>query len=265
MRSGVSTACLYPLEAEKAFRSIAENGVALTEIFVNSDCELHDPYLSEFLAIQKEYGVTVCSVHPYTCGIEPMMLFTEYERRLEDMLKYYGRFFEFMNKLGAEFFVLHGNKPQNPCSDEFYFERFAAVQRRAKSYGVTVVQENVSRCTSRSLDFLKKMAAALGDAAKFVLDTKQAHRSGEDPVEIAEALGTHIAHVHFSDYGAKGDCLKFGEGEYDNLKLFNALKKSGYNGSVIIELYSNGYDSPADLCENCRKLGGFLEKHGFAQ
>ena len=70
--------------------------------------------------MQKEYGIDVVSVHPFTCGIEPMMLFTAYERRVTDMLDYFKRFFEYMNDFGAKYFVLHGNKNQNFCEDEMF-------------------------------------------------------------------------------------------------------------------------------------------------
>lgn len=106
-----------------------------------------------------------------------MMLFTAYERRVTDMLDYYKRFFEYMNLFGARFFVLHGNKPQNPFPDEKYFERYLKLQETAERFGICVVQENVVRCVSGSIDFLKKMKAALGDKAAFVLDIKQSRRS----------------------------------------------------------------------------------------
>ena len=260
MKAGLSTACMYPMELEKAFRQLAESGAKTAEIFVNSHCELSDPYLSEMLAVQKEYGVDVVSVHPFTCGIEPMMLFTAYERRVTDMLDYYKRFFEYMNLFGAKFFILHGNKPQNPFPDEKYFERFLKLQETAEQFGVCAVQENVVRCVSGSLDFLVEMKNALGDKAAFVLDIKQSHRSGRDPLEMVRALGSNIKHVHFSDFGAAGDCLKFGFGEYDNLALFNELKKFGYEGSLIIELYNSSHNGAADLAENCRALNDFLAK-----
>lgn len=263
MKAGLSTACMYPTEVEKAFRQLAESGARTAEIFVNSHCELSDPYLGEMLAVQKEYGVDVVSVHPYTCGIEPMMLFTAYERRVVDMLDYYKRFFEYMNLFGAKFFILHGNKNQNPFPDEKYFERFFRLQETAEQFGVRAVQENVSRCTSGSLDFLVKMKEALGDKAAFVLDTKQAHRSGTTPLDMVRALGGSIKHVHFSDFGAVGDCLKFGFGEYDNLTLFSELKRCGYEGSIIIELYLNSHDGAADLTENCRVLNDFLIKNNL--
>ncbi len=263
MIAGISTACLYPTEIEKAFRQLAENGIKTAEIFVNSHCELYDPYREEMLTVQKEYGVDVVSVHPYSCSIEPIMLFTVYERRLADMLEYYKRFFEYMNFFGARYFILHGNKPQNPFPDEKYVERYLILQETAEQFGVCVLQENVARCTSRDLNFLVKMKEALKDKAAFVLDVKQAHRSGYDPLETVRALGENIRHVHFSDYGKAGDCLKFGFGEYDNFALFSELKKYGYDGNVIIELYKGSHDGAKDLAENCGKLNDFLAKNNF--
>lgn len=263
MKAGVSTACLYPMVLEKAFQSLAETGVRTTEIFVNSHCELSGTYKSEMLAMQKDYGIDVVSVHPFTCGIEPMMLFTAYERRVEDMLDYYKRFFEYMNGFGAKFFVLHGNKNENFIEDEDYFERFVRLQDTAESFGVRVVQENVSRCTGGSLDFLVKMKNALGDKACFVLDLKQAHRAGNDPTEMVKALGCNIKHVHFSDCGKAGDCLKFGFGEYDNKAFFTALKEQGYEGSVVLELYRNGFGEVAELAENCVEMQNYLDKFDY--
>lgn len=260
MKAGVSTACLYPMVLEKAFLTLAQTGVKTTEIFVNSHCELSDPYKKEMLAVQKEYGIDVVSVHPFTCGIEPMMLFTAYERRVADMLDYYKRFFEYMNDFGAEYFVLHGNKVQNQIEDEMYFERYIKLQEAADKFGICVVQENVSRCTGGSLDFLVKMKKALRDKASFVLDLKQAHRAGNDPTEMVKALGKNIKHVHFSDFGKTGDCLKFGFGEYNNEAFFTALKEQDYNGNVVLELYRNGFGEAAELAENCTKLQNYLDK-----
>jgi len=263
MKAGMSTACMYPTELEKEFRFIAENGVKNVEIFVNSHCELSDPYRGEMLAVQRDYGISVASVHPYTSGIEPMMLFTAYERRVDDMLDYYKRFFEYMNMFGAKFFILHGNKNQNLCTDELYFERYLRLRDAGDKFDITVVQENVSRCTGGSLDFLMKMKGALGDRAAFVLDTKQALRAGNDPIEMVRALGENIKHVHFSDSGKAGDCLKFGCGEYDNKTFFTELKRFGFDGSVMLELYRNGYESESELPENYRHLDSYLTENGF--
>ena len=53
---GVSTACLYPLETEKAFEYLAKNGIKNTEIFFNTDSELTPSFVSEL----KQIGRASC-------------------------------------------------------------------------------------------------------------------------------------------------------------------------------------------------------------
>lgn len=255
MITGVSTASLYPMETEKALRRLAENNVRNMEIFINTDCELRDPYVSEMLDIIRAYGLNIVSVHPYSCAIEPMMLFTAYERRVNDILGYYRRFFEFMNKVGAKYFILHGNKRGNPFPEEKSFERFARLQTAANEFGVSVLQENVARCTAGSLDSMLRMREQIGELAMYVLDTKQAVRAGESPVEIAGKLGDSIKHIHYSECSEKFDCVAYGEGKPLAKELFSALKSSGFNGAVMIELYAESFSGGAEfLAENCRKL-----------
>ena len=259
MTAGVSTACLYPMETEKALRSLAEADVKNMEIFLNTHCELYDPYLGDMLDCIREYGLNITSVHPYTCGVEPMMLFTAYERRLNDMIDYYRRFFEFMGKVGAKYFVLHGNKPENTFPMESEFENFARLQTAAREMGVEVLRENVARCTSGKLSYMLEMKRYLGDMASFVLDTKQAVRAGEDPVEVARALGDSIKHIHYSESGKKGDCLPCGCGDGDPAVFFEALKSVGFDGAVILELYADGYTGGTKaLAENSRKIAQYI-------
>ena len=61
MDIGVSTACLYPLETEKALYELAERGVKNVEIFVNSIDELEGQVLVELRRIIGEYGMNVIS------------------------------------------------------------------------------------------------------------------------------------------------------------------------------------------------------------
>ena len=76
---------------------------------------------------------------------------------------------------------------------------------------------------------------------------------------MVKALGNSIKHLHFSDSGKAGDCLKFGFGEYDNLTLFREMKACGYDGSVMIELYKGNFDTVAELGDNYRTLETFLK------
>ena len=49
---GVSTACLYPMETEKALRALGEAGVRTVEVFFNADFEARPPILHELCRIR---------------------------------------------------------------------------------------------------------------------------------------------------------------------------------------------------------------------
>ena len=190
LKAGVSTACLYPKVVEEALYDLAIGGVQHVEIFINTHSELHPTFIASLAHILRRFDMTCKSLHPFTSELEPLMLFSGYERRLQDVLEYYKRYFSAMQTLGATVFVLHGNK--GPIQAELYAERFAMLAELGKTFGVVVAQENVARCTSRSLDFLLQMQKLLGNDAKFVLDIKQAVRSNENPMQMLQKLCIHI-------------------------------------------------------------------------
>lgn len=248
--SGISTACLYPNLLENSLYELAIRDVDLVEIFFNTHSELSPDFVRQIKSIIDNYGMKVSSIHPYTCGIEPMMFFTEYERRFLDILDYYKKYFEVMNMLGAKVFVFHGNKIQNKVTNDLYFSRYQGLYDLGKTFGITVAQENVARCTAGDLDFLINMSDALGDSAKFVLDTKQAVRRGYNPYDFIDKLGNKIVHIHISDYGEKGDCLPVGEGNLEFANFVNKLKDNSFAGSIILELYRSGYNKYDELADN---------------
>lgn len=257
--AGISTACMYPMLTEDALRTVCGLDVDGVEIFVNSDCELEEAFVKDMRKTLDDTNTKCLSLHPYTCGIEPMMFFTYYERRYRDMLEYHKKYFNTMNILGAKVFVLHGNKPQNKFDDQTYFERYEGLYDLGKSFGITVTHENVERCTAGDLDFLIKMKKALGDKACFTLDVKQAVRKGISPYDFVKALGSNIKHVHLSDHNETSDCTLVGKGNLDFDKFYGKLKKVGFDGSIVLELYRNGFDKPEDLGENYQFIRKIIE------
>lgn len=247
---GVSTACLYPMLTEQALLELCKSGIDTVEIFINAPCELEKRPLRELKSMLEHYGVKAVSMHPFTCEIESMMFFTDYPRRFNDGLDYYRKFFSAMEYLGSEIFVLHGNNKHNKCRDDVYFSRFLRFNEASAEYGVTVAQENVARCSSGDIEFLKKMKGALGDKAKFVLDTKQAVRAGYDPYDMVRELGSNICHVHISDHDDGSDCKLVGTGKLDCKKFIAAMEENSVSAAVILELYCSGFKSVKELKEN---------------
>lgn len=133
MDIGVSTACLYPLETEKALYELAERGVKNVEIFVNSIDELEGQVLVELRRIIGEYGMNVLSMHPFSSPMETLFLFGDYPRRTEYLIDIYKRYFEVMAEIGAGVFVLHGAILSSKVPDERYMERYLRLFRLAKN------------------------------------------------------------------------------------------------------------------------------------
>lgn len=254
MKAGISTSCFYPQTPEEAVAYLSACRIPNIEIFVNSFFELGKDYLKELGVVLRHGGVHVLSIHPFTCGMEPILFFSDYERRVEDGLEMYRHYFQAANELGAKILVLHGDRRGSNCSEERYFERFSRLARLGKEFGVTVAQENVERCRSGELSFLRRMKEALGMEAQFVLDVKQARRSGEDPMTFLETLGENICHLHISDGGTAGDCLPIGRGEMDFAAFFEKLRELQYEGGVILELYRQNYNGREELIQSYEKL-----------
>ena len=226
---------------------LALNAVSHVEIFVNSHSELNKVFAESLAETMRRFDVTCGSVHPFTCEIEPLMFFSDYPRRIGDMLDYYKKYFQFMNTVGAEIFVFHGNKGAPNSQKELYCERYLKLREVGKSFGINVAIENVTRCQSGSLSYLKELSKMLGDDVSFVLDTKQAVRAKENPFDYVSALGKKIAHVHISDSGEIGDCLLIGKGRFNIKKLISELYAVSPDVSVILELYNGCFSGVSDL------------------
>lgn len=259
MNFGISSACLYPEVTEKAVKYLCESGAPEIEIFFNSACELKGKILSEISHIVKANGTKVVSVHPFTSGFEPFMLFSDYERRFEDGLEFAKTYFEAMNILGAEIFVLHGDRFESHHSDERYFERYQRLFREAKKDGICVAQENVCRCRSRDLDFIKNMKSALKDEVAFVLDLKQATRSEHSYKEVLSTMGDKLVHLHLNDCDEQHDCLLPGRGNRNFKELFEIVEGNGYNGSAVIEVYRQNFGECGELIQSLDYLNNVLK------
>ncbi len=260
MEIGVSTASLYPLHVEDAFAELAGLGIKKAEIFANASCEARDPIVSQILKIRDNNGMKITSFHPFSSPMESVFLFSEYDRRIEEMMSMYREFFGSMNRMGAGVFVLHGAILSSKCTMAHYFKQFRMLSETGREYGITVAQENVSYCLSGQLDFLKAMKRELGDYAKFVLDLKQARRSGDDPLRYANELGESIVHCHLSDADGSRDCLPIGAGNFDFSELIRRLFGCGFDGALIIELYRSNYGSFDELKKSEEILAEIVDK-----
>ncbi len=250
MNIGVSTACFYPEELESSFTNLLENDVKLFEIFFNTFSEIQSPFINRILKKMQKYNAVAKSMHPFTSGYESFLLFTDYEKRFDEMLKFYEMYFKAAQKLGIKILVLHGDKrtyEMGGISNENYFEKYYKLFLTGQKYGVTVAQENVNLCRSQKIEFIQEMNNYLGDNVKYVFDIKQAVRSGADPYEMCKTMGGNLIHIHINDNNKKEDCLLPGRGDMDYNKLFKILDDNNYKGDLIIEVYRQNFEDMKDI------------------
>ncbi len=254
MKIGISSSCLYPMYTEEAFRLIAQNGVEITEIFFNANCELEQRFIDQLNEIKNEYGISIGSVHPTMSLAESFMLFSNYERRFYEGLDAFKRYGEIAACLGAKYVIMHGGKPNGTMDNHGYFDRFARVAEVVSKNGATLLQENVVNFRAGSLEALEDMSNYLGDQVSFCLDVKQSIRGGYSPYDVLHLLGDKIKHLHLSDSNKKYDCMLPLDGDFDFKNFLDIAIQCGYSGDAVVEVYRSSYNLPKDLFDAHQNL-----------
>ncbi len=259
MRTGISSACYYPMETEQALEHCGKMGFRHLELFINCGSEMNGPYFDRVNSVIRAYDFQIGSLHPYTSFLESYMLFGPYERRVDELIEFYRRYFAFCNRIGADKLVFHGGSTDAFADREVYFERYAQLHRAAEEYGVKLTHENVVKKRGQSPQFMKALADYVGDGFAMTLDIKQCRRAGEDPYEFIRLLGSHIVNVHVSDYYDGQDCAVPFTGRFDFERFVKALRQVGYRGNYIIELYRDCYGHEDEILNAARQFDALLE------
>lgn len=249
MKCGISTASLFPMKMEEALLHLGEQGISLCECFFNTPSELKSDSLRRIRRIAEENSIEIVSLHPFTTEMESFFFFTDYPGRLEDGLELYRRYFDAAAYLGAKYLVFHGEYSWNHFEWDKGLAQLQRLWEEGQRFGIELLHENVARCKGGQAAYLKELQQALPQLG-FVLDCKQALRAGQKPMDFVQALGMGIRHIHFSDATEQQDCLPPGKGTADLPALLAAFHQQGAEPSLVIELYSDSYESLEEVVES---------------
>lgn len=250
MDVGISTASIFnKTMVEDTPAMLAALGCRRIEVFLNTFSEYRPDFVGLLRQRIDDAGLQAYSLHPMSNQFEAQ-LFSIHPRQKADAFSVYRDALNAGRILGATHYVMHGSPHLGGTAKNLEMERITPVFRElldvAAEYGITLCLENVSWCFFHAPAFGAELKKRLGDRRlKFVLDIKQAIRSGEDPFAFVEAVGEDLENWHLCDYAFDDSgklSLKMpGQGQCDFLALGKAMVDKGYRGPAFIEVYSDMY------------------------
>ena len=98
-------------------------------------------------------------------------------------------------------------------------------------------------------------ADARGIALKLLNWAARRRFKGYDPYDALDAMGDAVAHVHINDYDLKNrECKPPFFGELDLPLILSKLKKIGYEGDTIVEVYRENFEDISELTRSAKLL-----------
>ena len=256
---GISSACFFPLDTIKSVEACADAGFDIEEIFINTDSELSGEYFGRLKKVVSERKLRITSIHPFTSGFENILFFVGYDKRIEDGAEYYKKYFNAAAELGAKYVIFHGNNMKTEfCGFERYCEIFEYINSKAKPFGVELIHENVSFSIVAEPENIRKIRRTCPEM-RFAFDAKQSCRGGFDPYAALDAMGDAVVHVHINDYDLeKKVCRPPFCGKLDLPLIISKLRKIGYEGDTIVEVYRENFESVSELTRSAKRLSEII-------
>ena len=265
MKTGVSTASLFLRKYnEEALPLLSELGVKTAEVFLTTFSE----YAAEFAktVAENKGDISVNSVHILNTQFEPQ-LFNAHPRAKTDAFSWLGRVLDGANVLQAPYYTFHGTArikraARSGENDNFpkMLEGFREISAFCQPKGVALCLENVEWATYNRPGVFKYLSSEIPEL-RGVLDIKQA-RISEYPYETyLSEMGEKLAYAHVSDVDENGKICLPGKGVFDFETLVKRLKDVGFDGALLIEVYTGDYGAETELKTACDYLDEILYKY----
>lgn len=125
----------------------------------------------------------------------------------------------------------------------FAIESLAAIASKATELDLMLCVENMFPRTQFCVD-VRDLRDVFNrfPTVKLTLDTGHANIGsprGKRTIQLIEAFADHIGHVHVSDnFGKEDNHLPIGSGRIKYSKILKALKKTGYDDTVTLEVFT---------------------------
>lgn len=255
----VSTACLYPKTVEESLYDLALNDINNVEIHFSAPIEAEKIVAHRLKDIMQRFEINCDITSSFLSEFDPILLFSEYKRKRESYYEYSKHVFSASAELGAKYYIFQGCRENTIKDFDFYIEVYSNLQEIAKSFGISILQENVYGYESSKTRSLRILKTKLGSNFEMILDLKQAARQGKNPLLYLSTMGKDIKAVHISDSSEYGDGLLPGKGRFDFKTFIPSVIRKNPNIIFIIDVSKAKFQSTSELEASCKLIKSFIK------
>lgn len=225
----------------EAFRDIAAAGYTGTEVFDGNLLEFADEP-GQFHDLIAETGLTLVGVYTGANFV--------FEEILDEEFSKITRAADLAATFGASRLVIGGGAQRVTGPRDGDFDRLASGLDRctdiAAAAGLTATYHPHLGTLVETPEALEKVMAL--SSIRFCPDTAHLAGGGGDPAALIRRYGDRLAHVHLKDWHhATQRFLPLGEGDLDFADILSAIRETGYDEWLMVELdyYYDGHPKAA--------------------
>nr|WP_277628399.1 sugar phosphate isomerase/epimerase [Arsenicicoccus dermatophilus] len=249
----MSTSSVYPAKVADAFRIAAELGYDGVEVMVYTDPVSQDAAALD--ALVQRHGIPVVSIHAPTLLLTQRVMHAEPWPKIDLSI-------ELARAVGCETVVVH---PPFRWQRVYAREFVEGVAVREHETGITIAVENMYpwRAGQRLVQaYLPHWDPVEQPYDHVTLDLSHAATALEDSLEMAQALGDRLHHVHLTDGlgSALDEHLVPGRGSQPVKELLEHLTATGFTGDVVVEVSTRKGDARQRLVDLAESLD-FARRH----
>ncbi|MCD8306686.1 MAG: sugar phosphate isomerase/epimerase [Clostridia bacterium] len=260
MKTGISTASFFlRRNTEDAIPIIKKMGADVAEVFYATFYE-YRPEFSEKYA-SRAAGLEINSVHALPTNYEPQ-LFNESRRTRGDAYYWLDQVMRSAQILGARYYTFHGyiaGKGGFGNDMDKLALYMNDILEFCSRYGVQLCMEDVAWCMYSKPGLFKELKKRCPNLWG-VFDIKQTRRSGYPMNMYIEDMRGSLAYAHLSDVDSCGRVCLPGKGMYDFEEIIKRLKGTGFDGSLLIEVYPENYQDESEIKESMDYLKEIVYK-----
>jgi len=226
----LSTSSVFPESTSAAFEMAARLGYDGVEVMVWTDAVSQD--IAALRGLSRHYGVRIGSVHA------PCLLVTQ-RVWSPDPWERLRRSAALASELGADTVVVH---PPFTWQREYARGFGAGLRRLRRSFpDVAFAVENMYPLRMGGREFVPYVPGwdpTAGGFDAYTLDLSHCSAARMNSLDMAEAMGDALRHVHLGDGAGVGrdEHLVPGRGTQPCAELLASLTQRGYRGSVAVEV-----------------------------